>query len=105
MSDYVKEITDSEFAEATAGGLVLVDFWAPWCGPCQMMAPILDAVAQKIGAGKICKINVDENTEAAGKFGVQSIPTMVFFKDGNEVGRVIGAHSEEDMIDEFAKYQ
>ncbi len=98
MSEYVKEINDSEFAAFTSEGLVLIDFWAPWCGPCKMMTPIIDEVAQKTTAyAKIGKVNVDVNSAAASEFGVQSIPTLVIFKDGKEVERSIGACSEDDL--------
>ena len=99
MSDFVKEINDSEFATFTGEGLVLVDFWAPWCGPCKMMGPILEEVAKKVTSyTKVGKINVDENTAAASQFGVQSIPTLIIFKDGNEVDRAVGVCAEEDLI-------
>ena len=99
MSKFVTEINDSQFDSFTSEGLVLIDFWAPWCGPCKMMGPILDEAAQKVASyAKFGKINVDENSAAASEFGVQSIPTMVIFKDGKEVDRTVGACSEEDLI-------
>lgn len=99
MSEHVAEISDSDFDSTIASGVVLVDFWAPWCGPCQMMGPVLDAVAQKAeGKAKVAKVNVDENQDAAGKFGIQSIPTMILFKDGAEAKRFVGVQSEGDLV-------
>lgn len=99
----IKDTTTATFVadvmEASKQVPVLVDFWAPWCGPCQMQAPVLEAVAGKIGdKAVIAKVNVDENTEAAGKFGVQSIPTLVLLKDGEEVKRFVGVQNEDDLI-------
>ena len=82
-----KEITDATFSQEISEGLVLVDFWAPWCGPCRMQAPILDQLSQKYDETelKITKLNVDDNPQTAASFGVMSIPTLLFFKDGELV--------------------
>lgn len=92
MSNLVKHLTDSEFKAAVASGTTLVDFWAPWCGPCKVIAPILDELASEF-AGKVtvAKINVDEEPETAQAFGIMSIPTMILFKDGKPAGKLVGA--------------
>lgn len=91
----VKHITDATFnTEVEKDGLVLVDFWAPWCGPCKMLAPVLDEfVAKEDNAVTVLKTNVDENPETAGKFGVMSIPTLILFKDGKPVDKAVGLQS------------
>lgn len=91
----VTHVTDATFqSEVSQDGLVLVDFWAPWCGPCRMIAPVLDELAEKPATNvKIMKTNVDENPETAGKFGVMSIPTLILFKNGNPVDKVVGLQS------------
>ena len=93
-SEKVVQITDHDFDEQVikGKGLILVDFWAEWCGPCRMVAPILDELAVEYeGQVTIAKLNVDENREAASRFGIRSIPTILFFKDGAQVEQVIGA--------------
>jgi thioredoxin 1 len=93
-SDKVVQITDHGFDEQVikGKGLILVDFWAEWCGPCRMVAPILDELAVEYeGRVTIAKLNVDENRESAARFGIRSIPTILFFKDGAQVEQVIGA--------------
>lgn len=78
---------------------VLIDFWATWCGPCRMMAPVVDAIAkEKDGEVKVCKVNIDENQALAEKYGVMSIPTFVIIKNGNETGRTIGVQSKEEIM-------
>ena len=78
---------------------VLIDFWSTWCGPCRMMAPVVDAIAkEKDGEVKVCKVNIDENQALAEKYGVMSIPTFVIIKNGNETGRTIGVQSKEEIM-------
>ena len=93
-SDKVLHISDHDFEEQVikGKGLILVDFWAEWCGPCRMVAPILEELAVEYeGRITVTKLNVDENRETAARFGIQSIPTILFFKDGSRVEQVIGA--------------
>jgi thioredoxin 1 len=99
MSDKVKELNAANFDTAIASGTVLVDFWAPWCGPCKMQGPILDKVADKIGdKAVIAKVNVDESPALAAKFGVRSIPTLILFKNGEKVNDFIGVQQEAALV-------
>jgi len=94
MAKYI-ELTNSNF-EATIGeGVAMVDFWAPWCGPCRMIAPAIEELASDYeGRAKICKVNTDEQQDIAVKFGIRSIPTILFFKDGVMVEQMVGASSK-----------
>lgn len=92
----VQPITDAIFQNETAVGTVLVDFWAPWCGPCKIVAPILDELSAEIGdKAKIVKINVDDNPESAAKYNVMSIPTLLIFKDGQVVNQLVGVQPKD----------
>ncbi len=92
-------VTDKTFETETAQGLVLVDFWATWCGPCLMQAPILEQLSQEIDEDelKIVKLDVDENQSTAQKFGIMSIPTLLFKKDGKVVKQVAGVHTKQQL--------
>ena len=100
MSDKIVHITDASFEQDVlkAEGPVLVDFWAEWCGPCKMIAPVLDELAEEYaGRLTICKLNIDSNTETAPRFGVRGIPTLIVFKDGEVAGTKVGALSKSQL--------
>ncbi|MBR5284017.1 MAG: thioredoxin [Clostridia bacterium] len=105
----VRSVDEITFEEAiNSGKLVLVDFWATWCGPCKALAPILEEVSEEIDANEIeiVKLDIDQNVKLARKFGVMSVPTVVAFKDGKGVLKAVGARPKEDiltLIDEAKK--
>ena len=94
------EVTDGNFSTEVLGalGAVLVDFWAPWCGPCRMQTPILEGLARELnGNARIVKLNTDENPATARNFGINSIPTLILFRDGKEVERMVGVQPAESL--------
>jgi len=96
MSQFVAEVSDSnwEIEVMQSDRPVLVDFWAAWCGPCRMLAPTVEQVAERYqGKAKVVKLNVDENIEISGKYGIRGIPTLVLFNGGQEVDRHVGVPS------------
>lgn len=100
MSEIIKNVSDASFqADVLDASLpVLVDYWAAWCGPCKMIAPMLDqAAAQYQGRVNIVKVNVDENPETAAKFGIRGIPTLMLFKDGKATATKVGALSKSQL--------
>ena len=103
MAGSIIEVTDANFqAEVVeAEGPVLVDFWAPWCGPCRVVAPVLEEIAQERDDVRIVKLNVDENQQTAANFEVLSIPTLILFKAGEPVKKVIGAYPKRRLEQEL----
>ncbi|HZG84645.1 thioredoxin [Paenibacillus sp.] len=94
----IVNVSDDSFkTEVEGSGTVLVDFWAPWCGPCKMIAPVLEELDKEMGSLKIAKVNVDDNPESAGRFGVMSIPTLIVFKNGEPVDKVVGFQSKDAL--------
>ena len=100
----IHNTTDAEFASAVneEGKLVVVDLWADWCGPCKMMEPILEEIAEEYSDRiKVVKLNIDQNQETPLKFGVMNIPTLLFFKEGKEIDRVIGAFPKKQLVNKI----
>lgn len=100
MSAFVAEVTDNNWETEVLGSSqpVLVDFWAAWCGPCRMLAPTVEAVAEKYqGKAKVVKLNVDENVNSPAKYGIRGIPTLILFKNGQEVDRHVGIPSNASL--------
>lgn len=95
------EVTDATFENEViqADKPVLVDFWAPWCGPCRMVGPVLEEIAGENDGVKIVKVNVDENQQYAGKLGVFNIPTMIIYKGGEPVDKLVGAMPKQQILD------
>ena len=97
----VTDITDGEFEKEVlqSSQPVMIDLWAPWCGPCRMIGPIVDSLSEKYdGKVRVLRLNIDENPLTAAKYHVMSIPTLLFFKDGEAVDTVVGAQPEKDII-------
>jgi thioredoxin 1 len=101
MSTDIVTVTDQDFQRQVLGSdlPVLVDFWAEWCGPCHLVAPVVEEIAaEQAGKLRVAKLNVDDNPATAQQFGVMSIPTLVLFSGGQERGRVIGARGKQDIV-------
>ena len=101
MGKYI-ELTNENFDTTVSDGLSLVDFWAPWCGPCRMLAPVIDELAGEFeGKANICKVNTDEQQDLAVKYGVRSIPTIIFMKNGEIVDQMVGAASKQALAEKL----
>ena len=99
MENEVMELDDSNFRETIGSGVTLVDFWAPWCGPCLMQGPIVEDVAGKLtGKARVAKVNVDESMQTAVEYRIRSIPTLMIFKDGEMTSQLVGLHTEEQLL-------
>lgn len=101
----IVNVTDQNFGTETSEGVVLADFWAPWCGPCKMIAPVLEELDGDMGDKvKIVKLDVDENQETASKYGVMSIPTLLVMKNGEVVDQVVGFKPKEELENTLNKH-
>ena len=101
MGKYI-ELTPANFEEVTKEGVCMVDFWAPWCGPCRMIAPVIEELAGDFeGKANICKVNTDEEQDLAVKYGIRSIPTILFMKNGEVVDQMVGASSKQAFADKI----
>lgn len=94
----IVNVDSSNFNETIASGVTLVDFYADWCGPCKMLAPVLEQVDQEVEGVKIVKLNVDESKELAFQYNVMSIPTLILFKDGKQIAQTMGFQPKEQLI-------
>ena len=94
-------LNKDNFEQSISNGVALVDFWAEWCGPCKMQLPIIEEFSSEMdGKATVGKVNVDEQLELAQNFGIQSIPTLILFKDGKPVKKLVGLHSKESLYEE-----
>ena len=98
MSAGIIELNDSNFDAETQTGVILIDFWAPWCGPCRMQGPILEQIVGKVEGAKIAKLNVDDAPAVAAKFGIMSIPTLIVLKDGQPVKQFVGVQQADTLL-------
>ena len=101
MGKYI-ELNNDNFHSITDNGVSLVDFWAPWCGPCKMLNPVIEKLVDEFeGKANICKVNTDEENDLASKFGIRSVPTIIFIKNGEVVAQMVGVTSEQVLKDKI----
>ena len=105
MSNFVTTVTSENFSEFTNNQLAVVDFWATWCGPCKMLAPVFEEVAQKLTFAKFGKVDVDNYPELARQFRIMSIPHICIFKNGELVDRIVGFLQEDQLAEVISKHQ
>ncbi len=106
MSNIIKLDTNSFEKEVlNCSGVVLVDFWAEWCGPCKMQLPVLEEISSEMTDVRVCKVNVDENNELAIKFGIRSIPTMMIFKNGEKIDQLVGLKQKNELVGKLNQYK
>lgn len=98
------KVNDKNFEQSIEKGIVLVDFWAEWCGPCRMIAPILEEISNEIKEVTIAKLDVDKNLETSAKYGIRSIPTMIIFKDGKVVDGITGAVPKQVLVNKLKSF-
>lgn len=104
MAGNAKDLTDATFSAAVLNGVTLVDFWASWCPPCRKQGPVIEKLAHDFaGRASIAKINVDEEAETAGKFQVSNIPTLILFRNGQEMQRFVGLQEEQTLTQAINK--
>lgn len=104
MSKVIK-LTAATFEDTIKNGVTMVDFWAPWCGPCRMIGPVVEEIAEDYRqTADICKVNTDEEASIAQKYGIRSIPTIMFFKNGELVDQMVGAASKKSFVEKLDEY-
>ncbi len=103
-SDKIKDLTDKNFQFQLKNNISLVDFWASWCVPCKMMAPVLNELAEEVSPGvQVCKVNVEQFQSLATQYGIKGIPTMLLFRNGKEINRFVGVKSKDYLLDQINK--
>lgn len=104
-SKFVITLTDANYKSKLSKGVILIDFWAPWCMPCKMIGPLINEIAEEMGDKMIvAKLNVDENPVAAKEFGIRSIPSLIILKNGRELDRIVGVKSKQTIIQSLKKH-
>lgn len=100
----IAKLTDKDFSDSISDGDVVVDFWASWCGPCKMMEPVLVDLSEKMTNVKFCKVNIDDYPKLASSNNIMSIPTLLVFRDGKQVGSIVGALSSASLMQKINKF-